>query len=253
MVVFTGAGVSAESGITTFRDAGGLWSEFPPETFATWNGLLRVLWHEPEQCARFLVNLLGPVAEARPNAAHHAIARLETHFEVTVVTQNVDHLHQDAGSTVVHEIHGSLLEIVALNGRFVRMLTRDRLKHMTGKLKSLSRVRFALPRLIWSLRPMLGLSRRGFIRPRVVLFGEAMAEPDWTQAMEACRSCEVMLVVGTSGAVMPAALLPAEARDAGAKVIAVDPHAPEFADVWLRGTACEMIPELVSRAWDDSD
>jgi NAD-dependent deacetylase len=195
--------------------------------------------------------VLGPVADAKPNTAHLAVARLESHCEVVVVTQNVDNLHQEAGSTTVHEIHGSLLEMVTLSGRFVRLIPRSRLKHIARKLEVISRGWFPLPRLIWTLLAMLGMSLRGFTRPRVVLFGEAMAEPDWSKAMEACRSCDVLIVVGTSGTVMPAALLPMEAQGAGAKVITIDPTRPEITDIWLRGAACEIVPALASRATGD--
>src|SRR5262245_19479436 len=107
VVVFTGAGVSAESGIPTFRDAGGFWQEFPPEEFANWAGLLKIAALHPHRLAEFLLAVIEPIAAARPNAAHRAIADLERHMNVTVVTQNIDALHQAGGSTVVKEVHGT--------------------------------------------------------------------------------------------------------------------------------------------------
>src|SRR5687768_10595357 len=114
IVVFTGAGISDESGIPTFRDADGLWQEFPPNQFATWPGLLRVAAREPRRLARFLRAVIEPIAVANANAAHRAIEKLEHYKHVTVITQNIDGLHQDAGNTIVHEVHGSILETITL-------------------------------------------------------------------------------------------------------------------------------------------
>jgi NAD-dependent deacetylase len=249
VVVFTGAGVSAESGIPTFRDDDGLWQQFPPEAFATWQGLLRVAATRPRVLAAFLHAVLGSIARAEPNAAHVALARLEQHAAVTVVTQNVDRLHQDAGSTVVLEVHGSLLEVVTRRGRFVRLLSRAELRRTADRLERASRSLLAWVPAGFALRRLAGLSWRGIVRPRVVLFGDALLEPEWSTAQRAARACDLMLVVGTSGLVMPAAMLPHEAKAAGATIITVDPHEPGMGDVWLRGTAVEVVPMLVAEAF----
>ena len=109
VVVFTGAGASAESGVPTFRDDAGFWQEFAPEEFAHWKGLLATALVRPRRLAEFVYAVLGPIAAAEPNAGHRAIASLEKHANVTVVTQNIDGLHQEAGSRRVLEVHGSLL------------------------------------------------------------------------------------------------------------------------------------------------
>jgi NAD-dependent deacetylase len=128
VVVFTGAGVSAESGIATFRDEDGFWQRFPPEDFANWAGLLKTAAVHPRRFTEFLLAVLEPIARADPNAGHRAIAALEQHVNVTVVTQNIDGLHQAAGSTVVKEIHGTLFELVSTPGnRFLRLVTRGEL------------------------------------------------------------------------------------------------------------------------------
>ncbi len=251
VVVFTGAGVSAESGIDTFRDDGGLWSEFPPEIFATRQGLLHALRREPETVARFLFKLIHPVARAEANTAHRAIADLERHVPVTVVTQNVDRLHHDAGSTTVREIHGSLFEIVTTGGRFVRLLDRAQLLDIATKLETVTGGLRDLPKLARAIAPMMTLSLGGLTRPRIVLFGEPLAEPDWTQAGEDARACDLMLIVGTSGLVQPAASLPEVARDQGAKLITIDPTATLSSDVWLEGSACEWVLPLVQSLDED--
>ncbi len=237
VVVFTGAGISAESGIATFRDQEGLWARFPPEEFATWPGLLE-----------FLIAVLEPVARARPNAAHRALARLEECVQVVVVTQNIDGLHQEAGSRVVHEIHGSLLEVVSFRGHPIRRLSRQELLAVVESLRSVAASRVSLLGLLRAVSPMFSLGPRGTRRPKVVLFGQAMAEPDWTLAQQAARQCDCLLSVGTSGVVWPAAGLVDEACAAGARVIRVDPAEGE-AEVWLAGTAVGLVPQLVARAF----
>jgi NAD-dependent deacetylase len=245
LVVFTGAGVSAESGIPTFRDGDGLWKRFPPEQFATPKGLLRTTLTRPALMAEFLYAVLEPVALARPGPAHKAIAALGQRLTTTVVTQNVDGLHTAAGSRPVHEIHGSFCELSILPGRRIRPFGRPALQLLLARLVRLKRGPLKFLRLLYAMRPWFGLGWTGFRRPRVVLFGERLAEPDWTRARAAVQECDVLLVVGTSGEVYPAAEIPALARKRGATVITVDPAEPGPAHVWVRGLAGEVLPRLV--------
>jgi NAD-dependent deacetylase len=136
VVVFTGAGISAESGIPTFRDADGFWQRFPPEQFATWSGLLRTVVTHPRSVAEFVLNVVEPIAKAQPNAAHQAVFTLEQHVSTTVVTQNIDGLHQSAGSADVLEIHGSLLEVVDTStGRVIERFERSNLAQIADTLR----------------------------------------------------------------------------------------------------------------------
>ena len=247
VVVFTGAGVSAESGIATFRDEGGFWERFPPERFAHVQGLLQALREEPGRLAEFFREVVAPVAAARPNPAHQAIAAFELSVPVVVVTQNVDGLHQEAGSSHVHEIHGSLLAVRSAVGGTVH-LTRDELRATAEELRKAAD-RGSRRRLLWALRRLLGVSHRGPYRPDVVLFGEALREPDWALARRAVHECDVMIVVGTSGLVMPAAGLPGEARARGARVIHVDPAPPDEPGLWLQGKAGAVLPALLREAF----
>jgi NAD-dependent deacetylase len=248
IVVFTGAGVSAESGIPTFRDESGFWKEFPVDDFATWPGVVRSALVRPRRLAEFIYALLQPIAAARPNAAHRTIAEMEKHVGVTVVTQNIDNLHQEAGSTIVHEVHGSLFEIITRRGRFLYLLDRRRLLRMANSLNRVRRGWIVLPRTLLAIRPMDGLGLRGLHLPRIVLFGDAMAEPAWSKSLEAAENCDCMIQIGTSGNVYPAAMLPQQAKAAGARLITVDPSRGG-GDVWLRGTAAEVMPRLVEAAF----
>jgi NAD-dependent deacetylase len=248
LVVFTGAGVSAESGIATFRDAAGFWRRFPPEQFATWGGLLKTATVHPTRLAEFLLEVLEPVALAAPNAGHRTIAQIEKHTQVTVITQNIDRLHHDAGSRTVHEVHGSLFEIISARGHFVRVLSRAEMLEIVHAIRRAERGHFSLPRLLLAIRPIYGLGAGVVHRPRIVLFGDAMAEPDWELAQAAAENCDCFLTVGTSGVVMPAAMLPHEARLQGAPVIGIGPEEGD-SDIWLHGRAGEVLPRLVREAF----
>ena len=263
LVVFTGAGVSAESGIDTFRgstdaesSAGdALWKRYPPEKFATPAGLVNLLVTEPLLVARFFRELLAPVARAVPNAGHRAIASLEERAraaggDAVVITQNVDRLHHDAGSQRVLEVHGSLFDIVDGAGDTRRTLSRDDLKRVVDDLSRAERGYFKRAAIVRALSPLLhvlDLSSRSLVhRPSVVLFGEALPEPAWSDALAAAGAADVFLVVGTSGSVYPAASLPEIAADAGATVVGVGPARGD-ADVWLDGTAGAVLPGLLQR------
>jgi len=249
VVVFTGAGVSAESGIPTFRDDGGFWTEFPPETYATWGGIAMAAAKEPKRLAAFLHAVIAPIADAEPNAAHQAIADIEQYKTVEVITQNIDGLHQRAGSIRVHEIHGTIYEIVSADGRTRRKtLRREQLQKIAERLRSAKEGGMSLARLLAAVSRIAGIGLRGVYRPNIVLFGDALADPAWPNAMNAVEQCDCLLSVGTSGLVMPAAMIPSTARAAGAKVITIDPNEGD-GDNWLRGKAGDLLPRLVQQAF----
>lgn len=248
VVVFTGAGVSAESGMDTFRDQGGLWARFPPDRFGTFRGLMTALVRQPRQLCAFVRAVLEPLAHAQPNPAHHAVAALEALADVTVVTQNIDGLHQDAGSRVVHEVHGSVLEVVDGRGRHLRTLTRAQLVDMAAALAAVESGNAPLLSVVPAVAPLIGMGGRGaFWRPNLVLFGERMAEPAWTASLEAAAQCDAMLVVGTSASVYPAASLPQLAVQRGVPVVGVGP-VRELSIPWLTEKASAGLPALLS-AW----
>ena len=239
--VFTGAGVSQESGVPTFRD-GGFWDEFPPDQFARWDGIVQTAMRDPERLARFIEAVVRPIAEARPNAAHRAIAEFGRGREVSVLTQNIDGLHQEAGSETVHEVHGSILRLATLGGEPRGGVTRSELLAVADRMN----LRPRNPMMLWkAMRPLLQRKGLSVIRPDLVLFGDAMAEPDWTDAVTAARRADAMLTVGTSQAVYPAAALPSYLSERGRPVIVVDPVEPA-SGLWVEGTACEAVPMLLS-------
>jgi NAD-dependent deacetylase len=252
LVVFTGAGISAESGIPTFRDDDGFWRRFPPNYFATWQGLVRTAVRRPKEFADFVHAVIAPIAEAAPNAAHRAIADTEERLSITIVTQNIDNLHQDAGSTIVHAVHGSFFEIVSRSGRFHSLISRRELRHIAAAIQGASRGILKLPRILFAMRRLAGLGRQGMHHPNLIMFGDRMAEPAWSQALLAVGACDCLLQIGCSGMVQPAASLPREAKASGACVISVDPDNNE-GDIALRGRATEIVPRLFREAFEANE
>jgi NAD-dependent deacetylase len=227
VVVFTGSGVSKESGIPTFRDPEtGLWAKYDPMGLAT----LEAYERDPAFVWSWYEHRFGVVAEARPNAGHVAIAELGRLLaEVVVVTQNVDGLHQRAGSADVVELHGTMHSFRCLGGGHAGYRLAD-VAGQTGKP----------PRC-----PACG----GLLRPEVVWFGEALPEDALERAQRLGARCDVMLVVGTSGVVYPAAALPQLARSAGAAVVEVNPQRTDLSPVCdhhLEGPGGEVLPRLVA-------
>ena len=226
LVVFTGAGVSKESGIATFREPEtGLWAEYDPMELATFDAYVR----RPEFVWSWYEHRFGAAAAASPNPAHNAIAELERLLpRVSVVTQNIDGLHQRAGSGDVVELHGSMFRFKCLHGEHTGFVLDDFAGHNEKP-----------PRC-----PQCG----ELLRPDVVWFGEALPGDAIDRAQALSAACDVMLVVGTSGVVYPAAALPLLAVEAGATVIDVNPERDAVAaaaDIFLQGPGGEVLPQLV--------
>jgi NAD-dependent deacetylase len=224
IAVLTGAGMSAESGVPTFRDAQtGLWSRFDPMQLASEQGFRA----DPALVWRWYAGRRSAVARAEPNPGHLALAGEERRGRpLVVITQNVDDLHRRAGSTQVVELHGAIARTICLSKCGFR--EEDPAHLPPGEP----------PRC-----PNCG----DWLRPGVVWFGE-MLDPEQLAAAEAAATaCDVMLVVGTSGMVYPAAGLPLAARQAGATVVIVNPAPSEIDDSAhrvLRGTAAATLPRL---------
>jgi NAD-dependent deacetylase len=226
--VFTGAGMSAESGVPTFRGThDSLWSRFDPMRLATadaWRADASLVW-------AWYRWRMERVRDARPHAGHRALSELARRtVKVSLITQNVDDLHERAGSVVDAHVHGSLFALRCFD---CDVPFEDGLSPF-----DLGAQRIA---------PMACTHCGGGIRPGVVWFGEALPDDAWQSATAAARECALMLVVGTSGLVHPAAGLPALARQNGAVVVEINPERTALSDevdhVW-RATAAEALPVL---------
>lgn len=224
VTVLTGSGVSAESGIPTFRDAQtGLWARYRPEELATPEAFER----NPQLVWDWYEWRRGMVRAAQPNPAHVALAQLEARVKgLTLITQNVDGLHQRAGSRDVLELHGNILRSKCFN------------EDMVAEDFDMAHV------------PPRCLRCGGNMRPDVVWFGEALPAGVLRKAIEAAQACEVFLSIGTSALVYPAAELPHTARVAGAKVVEInrDPTPlSESTHYALHGKAGEILPLIMQR------
>jgi NAD-dependent deacetylase len=221
IVFVTGAGISQESGIPTFRGKNGLWRKYDPMTLAT----IDAFYQNPKLVWEWYDERRQNILKANPNPGHLAIADLEKYKKVTVLTQNIDGLHQRAGSTNVYELHGSIITIKCTVCDFKDIITTN------------------FPKL----PPLCKCGN--MLRPYVVWFGEALPQDIWKSAIEKSSSCDIMIVVGTSLAVSPANLLPVYAKENGATMIEVNPDQTPMSgtmDLSLRSSAAKALPELVN-------
>jgi NAD-dependent deacetylase len=221
LVVLTGAGVSAESGVPTFRGEEGLWRNHDPQELATPEAFAA----DPSLVWEWYDWRRSIISRIQPNPAHYAIAELEKRSpEFTLVTQNVDGLHLLAGSKKVIELHGSIWRV-----RCVECGNSSENRDVPIKIP---------PRCACG----------GLLRPGVVWFGEPLPELALFKAFEASSNADCVLVVGTSGVVQPAASLALRARDAGAFVVEINPETTPLsrvADLRLPGKAGELLPTLL--------
>ena len=232
IAALTGAGVSAESGVPTFRDADtGLWNNLRPEELATEEGFR----NNPRRVWNWYGARRASLQAAQPNAGHRALADFQQRRPgcLTVITQNVDGLHQRAGSTGVLALHGDLFENRWLDPCALARRPQDACP-----------VERAMPG-----QPPCCEQCGNLLRPSVVWFGEMLPADALAAAERAARECDVMLVVGTSGQVFPAAGLAYLAREAGAKVVIVNPEPTDLdaaAHAVLTGTSARLLPEILA-------
>lgn len=227
IVCLTGSGVSAESGVATFRNSeNGLWSRFDPQRLATQEGFAA----NPGLVWQWYMHRLTAVEQAQPNAGHHTLAELERrapHF--TLVTQNVDNLHERGGSRHVLHLHGRINRFRCTVCGFDHEL---------------------LPAERHATLPPHCFSCGGVVRPDVVWFGEPLPRRLLDTAWHASERCDLFLVIGTSGLVYPAAHLPLLAQQHGARVIDINPEVTpisEQADIHLAGRSGALLPQLLEQ------
>ncbi len=231
VAVLTGAGISAESGVPTFREAQtGLWSRYDPEQLATPQAFMndpRLVW-EWYDWRRQLVSRVSP------NPAHYALAEMVAHApRVTLITQNVDGLHQRAGSEGVIELHGNIVRTKCFECGRTAFNVQDLLKK-TGQVP---------PRCEYCA---------GMLRPDVVWFGESLPPDALNRAYDASRKCDLFFSIGTSALVHPAASLPAQALSMNIPTVEVNPQRTPLSSRMtfiLDGPAGMLLPRLVALTW----
>jgi len=221
-VVLTGAGISVESGIPSFRGAQGMWEKYDPMEYATLHAFMK----SPRKVWEMLSEMVSVCGGALPNAAHKALAALEEMGIVrAVITQNVDGLHQAAGSRRVIEYHGNLDELICVYC-WKRYPTRER----------------------WAPGAVPLCDCRKILKPNVVLFGEPIPWLAQEEAEEEARTCGILVVIGTSAQVSPACDIPRIAKESGAAVIEINTEPTSLTatvtDISLRGSASEVLRAL---------
>ena len=225
VAVLTGAGISAESGVPTFRGENGLWKKYRPEELANFNAFIKnpeLVW----EWYRYRKNIIHDVES---NPGHYALAELEEQYtDFSLITQNVDNLHRRAGSKNIYELHGNITRNRCVDCN--RYFSDDELQFEDVKV----------PRC----------SCGGLVRPDVVWFGEMLPERELRIAFEASQRCDVFLSVGTSALVHPAAALPGEAIQAGAFVVEINFEPTVISDhvnESIIGKSGEILPQLLEK------
>jgi NAD-dependent deacetylase len=227
IAVLTGAGVSQESGLRTFRDAQtGLWAQYKPTDLASPEAFAR----DPKLVWDWYAWRREAIKGVRPNRGHYALAELEKKTpQFTLITQNVDGLHRMAGSVNVYELHGNIQRVrCAQCGTFAEEWDEES-----------------------EMVPQCGVCE-GLLRPDVVWFGESLPRAELEAAVIASRACDIFFSIGTSGVVQPAASLASQARNNGAVIVEINAEPTPLTDrtdFALQGKSGEILPEMVSATW----
>jgi len=224
VAVLTGAGISAESGVPTFRGEEGLWKKFRPEELANFDAFIQ----NPKLVWEWYNYRKKIISEVEPNPAHYALAKMERQFnEFHLITQNVDNLHRQAGSQRIYELHGNIM--------------RNRCVDCNKQMDEISNDDPGnLPRCECG----------GLIRPDVVWFGEMLPQQILMDSFTAANNSDVFFSIGTSAVVQPAASLPLEAKNAGAFVIEINVESTAISnlvDESILGKAGELLPQLLDK------
>lgn len=220
IVFVTGAGISEESGIPTFRGKDGLWRKYDPMTLAT----IDAFYENPKLVWEWYQDRRRNIISAEPNNGHKSITDLEKFYQVTVLTQNIDGLHQRAGNSKVLELHGSIIRIKCTVCDFQEDFTED-FSELPPRCKC-----------------------GNILRPDVVWFGESLPQEVWKNAMQEASLCDVMIIAGTSLVVSPANTLPIFAKQNNAMLIEINPEQTVMSnqmDLSIRDTSANVIPKLV--------
>ncbi|EGG41711.1 silent information regulator protein Sir2 [Candidatus Nitrosarchaeum limnium SFB1] len=221
IVFVTGAGISQESGIPTFRGKDGLWKNHDVMQLAT----IDAFYDHPKLVWEWYNERRKNIFSSEPNLGHKAIAELEKFVKVVVLTQNIDGLHQRAGSTEVLELHGSIVTIRCTNCDFKGQILTD----------------------FTEIPPLCKCGN--ILRPNVVWFGEPLPQDVWQQAIIHVSRCDLMIVVGTSLVVSPANTLPIYAKENNATIIEINPEntmMSSYMDFSIKSTSVNALPELIS-------
>ncbi|MBU2512865.1 NAD-dependent protein deacylase [bacterium] len=248
VVAFCGSGFSEESGISTFRDPGGLWDIVDPWEVGTLQGFINTIKTKNNQLLQVFRNIIDSFEKSEPNPGHLALYDLESMDKLqAVITQNIDNLHQEAGNSTVIEVHGNLFRMKCLGcGNQIKVDRKQFIEKTRKELNKLTDFDFTVLMNLAEKCRVCG----NFMRPDVVMFGEAVQYLD--EAYDAAIKADLLLILGTSGVVYPAADIPIQASRSGAKIIEINPTENAFVnitDIYIpmkSGVALPSIVELLN-------
>lgn len=221
IVLVTGAGISQESGISTFRGKDGFWKNYDAMKLAT----IDAFYENPKLVWEWYNERRQNIFASEPNLGHKAIVEMENYFEVVVITQNIDGLHQKAGSSKVLELHGSIVKIKCTVCNY-----KDEIISNFSEFPPVCKC-------------------GNVLRPDVVWFGEGLPQDIWQEAVEHVNNCDIMIIAGTSLVVSPANILPVYAKQNNAILVEINPDITimtSYMDLSIRSTSAKALPELVA-------
>ena len=223
VTAFTGAGISVESGIPPFRGDNGLWNKINPDFIEINN-----FHHNPLRSWKLIKEIFYDFfGKAEPNAAHFALAEMEKTFLKVVITQNIDNLHQNAGSEIVYEFHGNSRDLICTNCNKVYSATEKILSKLPPRCEECGSV----------------------LKPDFVFFGEPIPEPARTDSFLEAEKADVFILIGTTGEIMPASIIPFRAKSNNANIIEVNIEPSNYTDaitdIFLKGKATHVMKELL--------
>ena len=225
-IAFTGAGISVESGIPPFRGENGLWNRYDPTILD-----LDFFYQQPEQSWKAIKEIFYEFfGKAKPNTAHDVLSELEKQGIIkTLITQNIDNLHQEAGSKNVIEFHGTAQTMVCIDCGHKYKAKEVKLKKTVPECKKC----------------------KGTLKPDFIFFGEGIPEPAGSRSFDEAEKCDLLILTGTTGEVMPASMIPHRAKKRGATIVEVNPaesaYTNTITDIYLKGKAGEVFGMIADR------
>lgn len=229
-VAFTGAGISVESGIPPFRGKNGLWNKYNPEVLD-----LDYFYKKPLESWSVIKEIFYEFfGTAKPNPAHFALAELEEKgFLKTIITQNIDNLHQEAGNKTVYEFHGNSKRLICTKCSEISQFQESILTKLPPECSKCG----------------------GILKPDFIFFGEGIPEFAFENSFIQAKKSEILIIIGTTGEVYPASLIPVETKENGGKIIEINlqpsNYTNKITDIFLQGKAGEILPEILKNILDE--
>ncbi len=228
VVAFTGAGISTESGIPQFRGKEGLWEKYSPEVYGTFPGIILQFLISPSKVVQFIYDFTYPILNAKPNISHIALSQLEKKgYLKSIITQNIDNLHQEAGSKNVIELHGNIYKWRCKKCKKKELIEKTKLIEFVYEIEKIKGKR----NLIKYISNFIKCDCGGRKRPEIVFFGELLPENEFQKAEIEAKKSDLFLIIGTSGLVRPASNLPYIAKENRAKIIEINTEKSYFESI----------------------